>query len=430
MMVETKSKLNIPLAIIVVLLGLPLHYRLDGGITIFGFTIMLKYLFSGLIVVIALFYALANPEVDFLKRVLKDGFVLIVPHLVTLLFSLAIWVFSLSEFRQITRGLADTLYLFLGLLLAISYVVLFREKAVFVHLISMMLSYSILLVIEIIIPYGIGTFFTDYFNLVTTFAADTSLVIVKAEFHDLCFALGVYVVYFLLCAKTKKVKIAWAFLCLFFFSIGLKRIAVPAIVVGVLVGGLILAVSKDMKLSLVRFLTTIFILFIIAYLVLVRTGLFVTIADALGINTMGRNMLYERIEKYYSLSPFFMGYGLGYLERLLENLSTLFEGITLIHNDYLKTYIDLGFWGFFTWLIVSWKYAPNFFFKRRNTYTCMIFMGLYAYCFFTYTTDNTLYYYLLNVSTFTAVISCATFVEKEEQVVSNKNTVKTLGEQR
>ena len=101
------------------------------------------------------------------------------------------------------------------------------------------------------------------------------------------------------------------------------------------------------------------------------------------VDTMGRNEVYGFIEKYYDISLGFLGYGFEYTTVILQQIQQtnpeLKIGVLALHNNILTVYIELGFLGFWAWIVYTWVF--------------LLFFLSELYIFITYTTDNTLYYY-------------------------------------
>ncbi len=94
-----------------------------------------------------------------------------------------------------------------------------------------------------------------------------------------------------------------------------------------------------------------------------KTGAFEYITNYFGIDTMGRNDVYKYIEKYYQISLGFMGYGFEYttviLQKIMVDNPNAHIGVVALHNNILTIYIELGFLGFWAWMIYTWVFQVN-----------------------------------------------------------------------
>jgi len=72
-------------------------------------------------------------------------------------------------------------------------------------------------------------------------------------------------------------------------------------------------------------------------------------------------------------------------------------GVVALHNNILTIYIELGFLGFWAWMIYTWVFQVNWMINHWGEKTGMLFFLCEMYIFITYTTDNTLYYFFTSL---------------------------------
>ena len=146
-----------------------------------------------------------------------------------------------------------------------------------------------------------------------------------------------------------------------------------------------------------KFLAWAFVAVSFAYIVITRTGLFTAITNYLNMDTMGRNEVYDYIKKYYDISIGFIGYGFEYTTVILQQIAKANPeahiGVVALHNNILTIYIELGFIGFWAWMLYTWIFQLNWMLNHWGEKTAMLFFLCEVYIFITYMTDNTLYYY-------------------------------------
>ncbi len=118
--------------------------------------------------------------------------------------------------------------------------------------------------------------------------------------------------------------------------------------------------------------------------------------EKLGINTMGRMAMFANLEPYYDISITYMGKGTGF-ERFVDWASGVEYQVPLrtlmpIHNDFLRMYMNIGFAGYWIWIISFLMVRLHYWFRRAGKEAGCLFLGISIYCFVLYATDNTIYY--------------------------------------
>ena len=118
-----------------------------------------------------------------------------------------------------------------------------------------------------------------------------------------------------------------------------------------------------------------------------------TMLEEAGINTSGRVVIYNAVDKFYEFSPEFLGNGIGFLSYQLSTHMNV--GVTSVHNDFLQYFIDLGFWGYILWLLSMTLLRVCYFGAKGNTGNAIVAFTLTVYLVIVSSTDNTLNYPLL-----------------------------------
>jgi len=109
--------------------------------------------------------------------------------------------------------------------------------------------------------------------------------------------------------------------------------------------------GKERKiLSLLNAFSLVFITGIFLYVYSIKSGFIYTFIQEHNINSMARTDLWKGIESTYSFTPIFMGRGVGFASKWMDNnwMTLNINGLTGsmgIHNDILKSYIEIGFVG-------------------------------------------------------------------------------------
>lgn len=403
-----EKKLNPFLTITVFALGTAMFYLYTEGIPLGSYTVMVKYLLAFVIVMLGVIAFLVTPDVEQAKRLASDALVLSLPYLLIIFLSLPLWVIQQSPLSHITRGGANIIYMLLGLAVAVSYIAMFGKRAPVVQMCSVMAANFILIFMQGIREFGLRVFISDYIELVRTLGEDKRASTMMLELTDLTFAIGLYLLYYLTKRGKLKFRIPIILVLLFLFLAGLKRIALGAIVLGVIIALLGRIMPKEIGQKIFAILGYAIIIFAVIYIVAIKSNFFNLMVDILDIDTKGRNEIYEFLDGYYQFSPLFHGYGVGYGSRLLETEAPLSIRRALgFHNDYLRTYVEIGFFGYLAWLWLSWRFKISHFFKKRGYQAGVMIFVIYTYCFCTYMTDNNFYYFYTNLVTFTLALACS-----------------------
>lgn len=139
------------------------------------------------------------------------------------------------------------------------------------------------------------------------------------------------------------------------------------------------------------------------YVFLASSGLLSILAEKYNVNFMGRLYTYEFMTRYFEFKPTFMGHGLSYVDKLIEELrtrGTLYKGWMLLsgmHSDTLKKYIELGFIGFIVWTIYVIKIKTIKFKNEFSDKVAAIYLMFTVYSFVLYLTDNVFEYYIFTL---------------------------------
>ena len=139
------------------------------------------------------------------------------------------------------------------------------------------------------------------------------------------------------------------------------------------------------------------------YVFLASSGLLSILAEKYNVNFMGRLYTYEFMTRYFEFKPTFMGHGLSYVDKLIEELrtrGTLYKGWMLLsgmHSDTLKKYIELGFIGFIAWIIYVIKIKTIKFKNEFSDKVAAIYLMFTVYSFVLYLTDNVFEYYIFTL---------------------------------
>ncbi len=212
------------------------------------------------------------------------------------------------------------------------------------------------------------------------------------------FAFGAFAIYY--AYKRKWVFCALSLLFLYFAD---KRIASIAVLLALILMLFLWLFENHEKLVYAIWAAVIGGLF--AYLYLIYSGTMEYFCWGLDINTNGRVQMYSRVAETYNFSPFFLGEGLGVVETLMESYAV--SAFSNLHNDILKFYIELGFFGLLIFLI---SYGITFYIAKRyyNNSKMVFLLIMSIYSMILYATDNVSIYILYTIPLYCMIFAVLT----------------------
>ena len=371
--------------IIYLVLGTFMFYFTMGAIEVGGFGFMYRYLFGMGIIALAAFSFLIRPNLERAKHLAKGALVMAAPYMVTVLWSAVIWISEFAELRTMTRGFFFPFYQIIAAMTAFATLYLFGKKGIWYQLVAMCLG-NTLIVAQVVARGGVSAFIQELVTLLTTFGEVTGPMMHETEVHDLTFSFGPYAVLLAMYMEPKKLR--WWLACAavgFYMLVGLKRIEIGAIAIAVILCWML----KKMQDQTVRQIGNIFC---IATMIM-------------GMDTKGRDMLYRYVARQYSISPTFLGRGLGFSSvawDLTGLIGPEWRGVhqDAYHNEFVRMYVEVGFFGYVAWYIFYLPVRLKYMWKEGGKRAAILTLAYSIYCMITYATDNTLYYFFINLSTF------------------------------
>lgn len=339
------------------------------------------------------------------------------PYLLFWLWSLGIWISEFQTFDYILRGSLTSFYMLTNILMLCAAVYLFGAKSIMYVMVGMFMT-NTLIFLQVGQANGLPRLIQEYITLVFTFASNTGDAIKQMEIHGLVYGWGAFIIFFAThkarTRRQKRIQILMLLSSIFYFTTGFKRIAVPAVVVSI-VAIHIWQKQSTRKLKVkVRWMSLLVIAALFGYLWLIKTGIFYDICEKYEIDLMFRDVLYKFYEDFYELTPTYLGRGVRFI---YEYGSAVKEGSReALHNVYLETYIEVGFWCWIIWMYYDLNWRVRRVSDRYEMPPAAVLMGMNVYVFFTYLTDNTLYYYCINVVYRIAVMVWSLERERDEAI--------------
>lgn len=234
------------------------------------------------------------------------------------------------------------------------------------------------------------------------------------EVHELTYVLGLLLIYYLFHEKDLRQYRLKILIMILLFCLGNKRIGFAAIAIAAL---FVLFVRKRGLSRKMLILTGICgIVMCLAYIALLYDNRFFELMSTYGINLMGRDNIYGFFLRRTHFSPSYIGWGLSATSKAMEHMTYAelgnLVGARGVHNDFLKIYVEFGFWGYILWLTFFMIILPLNLFKKFGKMTTTLYMALIIYAFVTYATDNTEGYPVFQVALFMIPLA-ASLVGKE-----------------
>lgn len=374
-----------------------MFYLPSQGFFIGSFGVEYKYLLGIGIIALSVLHFLITADLRSAIRCSRDAMVLARSYLWCIAYSLIFWVVNMSGFRVMTRGTSIVLYQLIAIFVAAGTLYMFGSKGIYLLLLALAAALGLMTLTQMR-EVGVSAFIQQYVESITSFTANTGTAMRFFEKKGHTYAAGCFLIYFLLTAKEKRSHLIWAALSFLLFCLGMKRSVSLAICVGLIAGLLLSRLKKPVKWVLP--VSVIGIGLALGFIVLVYHGLFEWL-ESIGISTSGRSWLYTKIRDFYYMSPAYLGKGAGFVATAFSNgvfdVSEYGFAIGDIHNDFLRQYIEYGFWGFLVW---AWLYTGNkvrhFFHTAKdpveNRHGVIVFALVMASCVL-FMTENSYYFY-------------------------------------
>lgn len=381
-------------AVIYMLLATGMFFFQDTYFSIGGIELSLKNPCALAILFLALLNFTVTVRLDRLLILSRHTAVQMLPCLVPLVFSSIVWVGTRAESIAVLNGVSMVIPQLLAVLAAAATLYLFGGKGIWYCLGAMCMA-NLAGMLVVIYEGGLDAFLREFSALVVTFRAETGPLMMQLETHDLTFAFGPFLIYLLLHWKTAPHPLLWLVLSSLFFLIGLKRIAFPAVALGVFVAFLLGLLPEKAARQTAICVAGAMMVISFLYIAGIHDGLFEYLERA-GLDTKSRALLFGNVTPYYDVSFTYMGRGTGF-ERFVEWFTGVESSVPLrtqtqIHNDFLRMYLNIGFIGYWVWLWSWLMVRLRYWFRQGGKDAGCLFLGVCVYCFVLYATDNTIYY--------------------------------------
>lgn len=370
----------------------------NSSIALGGFNFMYFYLIGIVIIILGMVGFLVHPQVPRIWLLGKYSLEISVPYFVSIFMSLIIWVVNFSAPNVMIRGIFYSGYQILAILVAASTLYMFGSKGIYLNFLAILLV-NIYAVVQAMLDGGVGEFFRQFITLLTSVGVETGNLVVRMEMLGLTYACGMYILFILFYRKQKSIIDIFVLICaILIFLLEFKRSGILALVMAFISGLILMKTSDNGKKKFLFLMGWILVLVGMAYIWLVKSGTLEMLTEMFQVETSGRNVVFENLDPYYTFDPFYLGTGLGYVTKMLQT-GELFLGVNVsdLHNDFLRQYVEQGFWGYLIWLISMFVWRVRFLQKRDVKLGVIAFL-IAVFCFGTFFTENTYYQYYSNVN--------------------------------
>ena len=324
------------------------------------------------------------------------------PYAGMAMISLLIWILERAELNYILRGLINVGCAELNVIAVALAIWMFGEKVVDYTFFGAV-GAVVLVAVRAVMNYGFGNFIGQYFSLLITFAGNTGPAMRFMELHDLGQGLGLFLMYYIWTFRMTRRNLIYLILSFVCFSLSLKRIDVVAIIIAIGIAWFLNRLTFARRWYFIIAFEIGLVIFVYGYLILIKNGFYGVIMERLGINTMSRDVVYNYYRQFFDFSPTFLGRGLRFIYvHVSETTDKIYVtrkivmNVIAAHNEYMTYYIELGFWGFIFWLWSNSWHKLNAFRREFGWEGMTVTFMVVIYCFISYATDNTFFYYSIN----------------------------------
>lgn len=348
------------------------------------------------VICMAVGYGFIYPDFKRIQKIFRPALAFMALMAVLLLWSMVIWIMNFAVKSSMIRACSKIAFQSISILTAVAAVYLFGAKAIDLFVIGVCLANAGIMVLEVP-AYGVGPSIQSLITCIVTFGEAEGYAR-QLEIHDLTFMFGQLILYYAVFAphdtpRESHRRCLLLLSCSLFFLVGMKRIAIPAVILFIFVGEFLKKRKNIRPLLLVWGIAWVFFFFF--YLYIVHSGIFSQILKTFGIDMMGRDYLWMMANEYYDFSPFYMGKGFEYVDTIVGiwYRAGLINNPYPFHNDILKVFVELGCPGFFLWSGIQYVLYPLFWLRYADEQTALLYMCELSYMTMTYLTDNTAFYF-------------------------------------
>ena len=345
---------------------------------------------------LAVLYALFYPDETRLREIWKPTLLYMSLMAALFFWSMVIWIKSFAAVSSMIRSCSKLLFQSIAILTAVALVYLFREKAIELFTISICITNGAIMLL-CIPEYGVAASIQSLITCLVTFGEAVGYAR-QLEIHDLTFVFGQMILYYAVFAphttrQEKRKRRRYLLLCGWFFFIGMKRIAIPAVILFILIA--LFFRKRNVPGWFYPAVGCGCIVLFLVYLYCVRNGILSDVLNSFGVDMMGRDYLWSLANPYYKFSITYIGHGFEYVDTIIAQWYSagIINHPYPFHNDILKVFVEVGFPGFLLWSGIQYVLTPLFWQRYADQQTALLYMCELSYMTVTYLTDNTAFYF-------------------------------------
>ena len=306
----------------------------------------------------------------------KIGILFLVSILFLMVFSIVFQLIDKQPLDYMKRSITTGIYLIIAWLFAYEAIRFYKKRAVSIFFIASVISYS-LTIVKGIMQYGVSILFH-------TISINAKMAYAPFEVDVLTYIFALFVIYYLIIDKNYKKGV----LAFVFCFLGYKRIILIALIITLILYWAYLKRVKNLR-KMVSIISIFCIVVANVYIYIIKNNILNLLAIKYNIEFNYRIKFYSIFSQDYSLNPFNIGKGLGYLDMRMKEVlinNWGFASATTMHGDILKTFIALGIVLFVIYLVlILWvnTYKINTIYGKKATYgyflmTLFLFICMFA----------------------------------------------------
>ena len=327
-----------------------------------------------------------------------------IPYIVALLYSFILKFLGEGTINAGLRAVSVSVQIALDVSLAVLLFSYFLDDAMDIIEDAIIASYLFTFITAVL---NIG--FKGVEQYISTVSSYETELNVWLEMHDIGLSVGMLILFELFIKKNKRLgKIIFLSII---FLLCFKRIALLAFVVASILWMIVFRKRRGFKDFQITLIMLAVLISCMIYVMLISTGALYTLASQYGISFANRQPIYAVMSRYYDWSIGFKGHGLGFTNKYLSLEALRSNMVAYVHNDILKTYIDLGFIGSIIWFAwYTWK-MPVSIMRHFGSDAQSVYCLLTIYAYIVYTTDNTSEYFIFQTVLYSIILyGCSYFL--------------------
>lgn len=366
-----------------------------GGSPALNFFYWTKFILAIATILYAAFYV-SKRDAGLRNICKRTGQLFLTPWFLMLLYSCIVWVTQNTATPYITRGVSNFISNVIPILLGVSLVAIYKVRTVRLVVIAICMMAFTNYVMGIIV--NGPSFAVQLFNIN---CEETTFRVYK-ELHEIAYISGLLLLYYFH-KKDYRLNKGWLISVVVVFFFAWKRIGILALAVAFLFYALLRHINKNGKKIIVLACSVIAFILSILYVWMSASDKLSAILHEYGVNMMGRDVIFSYFRKFCDFSITYPGRGIGFVSRQFNYLTWEDVGAMValkqgLHNDLFSLYLEIGMIGFITWVVYQLIYIPTKIREWSGT-DCVVRCFTYIiFTFVTYTTDNTLRYFVYQMT--------------------------------